>query len=133
MKLPLGLGVTLTPLTPKEIKTFEKLSKLTSAACASCPSKGFIEKKHTEFRCCDKMFCDLVEEQLSASNKTYPKPNVGGIPYMSETGCVVKPHDRPQCTGYVCIDHLKNDEFNKEYSFLCNRLAIARVRRHNAL
>jgi len=128
-KLPLGLNVDLGILTPKEIKTFEKLSKLTSAACASCPSKGFIEKEDTQFRCCDKMFCDLVEEQLTKKGLTYPKPNVGGIPYMSETGCVVKPHDRPQCTGYVCGAHLDDQEFNREYSFLCKRLNIPRVRR----
>jgi hypothetical protein len=94
---------------------FSKLAELTCKKCETCP---VIEK----YRCCDNLFCELNEQSLKANNKTYDKPNVGGIPYMSDKGCVISPEDRPYCTGYVCVPHFEDKEFRKKYDDTIRRI-----------
>lgn len=95
---------------------FKKLADLTCKKCEECP-------KHAEktgepmdpYRCCDKMFCQIVEMGLRWKGVPLEKPNVGGIPFMGEKGCVVSPELRPYCTGFVCVPHFKDREFRREY------------------
>jgi hypothetical protein len=82
-----------------------RLSKFMAPFCEKCPSGE-------EFRCCDKMFCSFVEEEL---HQQVNKPNVGGIPFMSSLGCVLDPHLRKKCTGFCCEDLLKDRSFRREY------------------
>jgi hypothetical protein len=91
---------------------FAKLGQITQAKCATCPAP-------TVHRCCDKIFCGFVEEMLvEAGEPTPPKPNIGGIPFMGENGCVLSPEQRPFCTGYVCAPHTKDRVFRREYDRL---------------
>lgn len=110
--------------TTKEKKAFQKLSKLTGDKCKQCP-----EGADTKYRCCDKFFCEMVENAFTGQE--YIKPNVGGIPYMSIHGCVIAPQDRPACTGYVCQSALEDEKFMKEYKFLCKRVEVPMVRKFN--
>lgn len=94
---------------------FKKLAEITCGKCSSCP----VGEK---FRCCDKMFCGMVEQSLKAKGITLEKPNVGGIPYMSEKGCVVPPELRPYCTGFVCTPHFTDRNFRREYDRLIEKI-----------
>lgn len=125
------------------IKKFEKLAKLTGRKCAECPSLAetfYGEQVPGPYRCCDKLFCNLVESRLP-DGVIYEKPNIGDIPYMGEAGCVVAPHHRPFCTAFVCAPHLERDRtFRRQYESLVRDInddeeapAIKEVVRRNTI
>ena len=96
---------------------FKKLGEITCGKCSTCP----VAEKH---RCCDKMFCSMVEAALRVKGIPVPeKPNVGGIPFMGEKGCVVPPELRPYCTGFVCAPHFSDRDFRREYDRLIQKIA----------
>ena len=64
----------------------------------------------------------MVSVGLSKQGLEYPKPNVGGIPYMGEKGCVVAPEHRPYCTGFICAPHFQDREFRREYDRLVSKI-----------
>lgn len=96
---------------------FKKLSDLCVEACKNCNDPE-------PYRCCDKMFCNIVA-------KTYKgeQPNIGGLPFMGEKGCVVPPDQRPMCTGFVCPDLLADRGFRREYERLCEKAKIPAMKR----
>lgn len=91
-------------------KLFGKLAQLTGTKCGNCDCA-----KGQEFRCCDRMFCSMVQENLERKNIQIDPPNVGGIPFMGEKGCVVPVHLRPHCTGFVCPENFLDKKFAKQY------------------
>jgi hypothetical protein len=106
---------------------FKKLADITGQKCAGCPSMA--EKDGTpfsehekKFRCCDKLFCSKVKSDLTQMGIMIAEPNVGGIPFMGEKGCVVPAHLRPYCSGFVCHPHFKDREFRREYDRLINKI-----------
>lgn len=96
---------------------FNKLGGITGKKCAQCPATE-------KYRCCDAMFCNLNAAYLRAVKAPeFPMPGVGGIPYMSESGCTIPPAYRPYCTGYVCLPHFTADrDFRREYDRLIGRI-----------
>lgn len=102
----------------KTKNAFLHLSQMTGSRCRTCPTEAARVGEYLgPFRCCDKMFCDLVKEHNFVLGQTLPEPpNVGGIPFMGEKGCVVPPHQRPYCSGWVCPHHLKDHDFKKRYN-----------------
>jgi len=94
---------------------FKKLFEITSEKCKSCPAT----ESH---RCCDKLFCNIVESDLQRLGIFFPKPNVGKIPYMGEKGCIVPPELRPRCTGYICSPFFSDRDFRREYDRLIEKI-----------
>lgn len=95
---------------------FKKLSDLTRQACDGCDHEG---KWH---RCCGTIFCEQVKKDLDATGIEIERPGPVGLPYMGPNGCVVPPHLRPVCTGYVCPEHFENWGFRKEYDKCINKI-----------
>jgi hypothetical protein len=96
---------------------FKKLSELTSPKCAQCPGQA-------QTRCCDKMFCDLNKALATGKGYSLPEgPNLAGIPFMGENGCVLSPEQRPYCTGYVCPPHFADREFRRQYDRILEKIA----------
>jgi hypothetical protein len=89
------------------VNAFQKLANLTRSKCETCPNTPV-------HRCCELVFCKMVEQDFP-KGVTYDKPSVGGIPFMSEKGCVVAPEHRPFCTGFVCFEHFADRGFRREY------------------
>lgn len=88
-----------------------KLFKLTCERCNSiCPSTD-------KYRCCDKIFCSIVERNLISPIE---KPNLGNIPYMGPNGCVVPPEFRPQCVGFMCETAMDDRTFRRKYQRIVN-------------
>lgn len=94
---------------------FKKLCDLTKSKCETCVCEE-------EYRCCDKLFCNAVEKHLSSQGIVIDKPNLGGIPYMGNTGCVVSPELRPMCTGFACNHHFDDRNFRREYHRLVDKI-----------
>ncbi len=88
---------------------YKKLAQITCQKCETCPTGGL------QYRCCDTMFCAAVESDLTSQGIMIEKPNIGGLPYMGENGCVVAPELRPYCTGFVCTEQFKDRSFRREY------------------
>jgi hypothetical protein len=108
--------------------TFKKLADLTCGKCSQCPAMAErdgepMSENEKKFRCCDKMFCHKVRAYLNHLGIKMEEPNIGGIPFMGEKGCVVPPHLRPYCTGFVCTPHFKDRDFRREYDRLISKIA----------
>ena len=106
-------------LEVKNKRALEKLAKITLEKCKTCPS----EEQEDEFRCCDKMFCDLVKNALP-EEVNYEYKSDQKVPFMGKNGCVVKPEHRPFCAGFVCGPHLIDRKFRREYFRLCEKAGI---------
>ena len=81
---------------PKLIELYKEMAELTLPKCVECPNL-------LPHRCCDRMYCDLVDMMAKDSGAELPAPT--GHPtltYMGKNGCVVPPHLRPTCTVHVC-------------------------------
>jgi hypothetical protein len=96
-------------------KLLNDLSNVMVKKCKDCPSDD-------EFRCCDVLFCGFVEKYLNSKGIFKDKPNVGGIPYMGEKGCVLPPELRPQCTGFSCQENFEDRKFRREYDRLVEKI-----------
>lgn len=94
---------------------FAKLSALTCTRCQEC-------KSDDTYRCCDKLFCEMVDKSLKMQMIKAERPNVGGIPFMGEKGCTIEPHLRPMCSAYVCPSHLRDRSFSREYERIIDKI-----------
>jgi len=99
-------------LKESTVNAIRKIAELTGPKCASCPGGD-------QYRCCDKMFCSTVK---IPSGIHFDKPNVNGIPYMGEKGCVLPPEYRPMCSTFVCGGHLDDRKFRREYDRLMDKV-----------
>ena len=107
-------------------QALKKINKLISPQCNKyCPESNE--------RCCDAIFCGLVEDRLKETGEAdnYEKPGYLGVPYLSETGCVIPIEKRPLCTCFICpfmADHLKKKKKHTQWfqlqSFIREKLKI---------
>lgn len=99
-------------LKERTINALRRLQQITGEKCGTCPEKG-------EYRCCDAVFCDLVANGLKRAGLPVPHPTGHKIPFMGNSGCIVKPEHRPGCSGFVCPSQLKSDrKFRREWEHL---------------
>lgn len=96
-------------------KLLHDLSEIMIQKCKSCPSED-------KFRCCDKLFCESVEEKLIQDGVKVDKPNVGGIPFMGDKGCVLSPELRPLCTGFSCRENFEDRKFRRQYDRILDKI-----------
>lgn len=97
-----------------------KLQQFTQGVCLRLCD---VPKEERQYRCCDKMFCELTKE-LFPPGVEY-KPTGHEIPFMGPNGCIVKPEHRLFCTGFLCPG-IKKDYPNiwKEYEKLCSKAGL---------
>ncbi len=87
----------------KTINILKRLSDLTSPHCQNCPTD-------LEYRCCDKVFCEAARHFMEKLKVEIPKnTDHKSLPFMGEKGCILPPHHRPICAGYVCAGHLRKN------------------------
>jgi hypothetical protein len=94
-------------MKPVSKRRLERMAELTRQKCEECPS---IYGAMKPARCCDKFFCELTTETIrELGGEPIPHGTHPELPYMGENGCVVPPHLRPVCSGFVCQAHLERD------------------------
>ena len=75
-----------------------------------------VPKEDETYRCCDSVFCAVVDDHLNQVGIKISKTDNPSLPFMGPDGCVVPPELRPFCSTYVCPDRLKGDrKFRREY------------------
>lgn len=94
-----------------------KIADLTEKKCATCKGAG-------RYRCCDKVFCGIIRQELNKIGVVYSWDESKEVPYMGNDGCIVKPEHRSFCVGYVCGEHLRDRKFKREYFRLCEKAGI---------
>lgn len=102
---------------------FEKLAALTRKKCETCPTTA----KH---RCCDRVFCQLVQDGMPAGvAELYHFDEAAEVPFMGPGGCRVSPEHRAFCTAFICPPHLEDRTFRREYERLCAKADMPAVPR----
>ena len=89
-------------------KRIHILARETGKKCAQCTHSS-------EYRCCDPFFCELAEITMNNLGYDHPVTDHPTMKYMGPEGCVLPPHYRPQCSGYVCKSHFTDKVFYKNY------------------
>ena len=103
----------------KKKDAFQELADFTEKACATCEPKS-------QFRCCEALFC--LEVAIELERKEIPYKFTGHrIPFMGPKGCTLPPEQRPGCTAYVCVEHLRKRPFRREYTRLCKKAGVTPV------
>lgn len=75
---------------------YKKMSDLTHIKCMECYCLA-------PNRCCDRIYCDLAEQESRAKGYSLPpRTDHPTLPYMGPTGCILEPHMRPLCTLHTC-------------------------------
>ena len=87
-------------MSEKLVQLYQKMADLTAPECAGV-GPGSCKCPHS---CCDEMACSITKEFALSQGVTLPEypPNHRGAFYLSETGCTVAPHLRPNCTMHTC-------------------------------
>lgn len=99
--------------------TIIKMHELTKNYCGSCNMC-----QGEKYRCCDKVFCDIVDHGLQKMGIKISKVN-SEVPFMGESGCIVPPEYRPFCSGYICPDILHNDrDFRRKWTKLDREMKL---------
>ena len=114
----------------KNHRKWERLGEITCRKCEQCPSMGPNSKPithepaaWTKYRCCDKMFCEMVKRDLDSRGVKYQETG-HDIPFMGAKGCVLEPWERRFCTGFVCQPHFADRGFRREYGRLAAALGL---------
>jgi hypothetical protein len=97
---------------------FRKLAVLTGTKCGTCAPASA-----APYRCCDAIFCEATADELVAAGEALPNaPNIRGMMFMGEHGCVLSPEQRQFCTSYVCPKHLQDRVFRRDYQRLISKI-----------
>jgi hypothetical protein len=82
----------------------------------NCPSPD-------KYRCCVKTSCYLVKkEECSEATKKLFDPEKE-IPFMTDSGCAVPPHERKYCATFIC-DYFSESKYYKTHMKLIDKLPI---------
>lgn len=98
------------------------LSKFTSTMCNQCPVPEAEKERHKKYRCCNRIFCEIVKAQLPPGVSYEFKENEE-VPYWNN-GCVVSPEHRPMCTGFLCQGWRSSKHVWRTYEKLCKKAGI---------
>lgn len=102
-----------TTLREKLIAQFAEMAQFTLKHCGGCWMP-----KSRPYRCCEKEWCNAAAKWAREKwgVTLVPTDHRSGIPFMSDSGCIVPPHLRPICTVHLCSSRYNRDaELTKEY------------------
>ncbi len=103
-------------MTPETILAAAALANHTVSRCGgkTCYRNPDYVPKH---RCCDELYCAIAKDFALSEGVTLPQVRDTGLLFMSNKGCTVPPHLRPNCTLHDCqINSLGFDPKDPEWT-----------------
>ncbi len=101
------------------VSLYKQMSDLTAPVCAN--------ECRIPHSCCDLMYCEMAEEYAKTQGIVLKREEHKTLLFMSQNGCTVPPHLRPNCTLHLCcinsLGFKPNDpKFTKKYFSLRSKI-----------